>query len=181
MHINRPRPHTQTTDIAFEGSRAQELVKDMDSAAQASGQTWWVFFDNPPEGLAPDPQVQFEHLVKSLVTSSNLRVVLTGYETYRLSPLRFVTLGAVDTAPRSGLLIDELGPFTRADVEATLNSMITLLDPEKNLGPVDLRRMTDKALVGLDNDNRGEFAGDHIATVVSRVREQAKDFLDIEE
>ncbi|WP_282027784.1 S1 family peptidase [Ruegeria faecimaris] len=171
----------QTTDVAFEGSRAETLIADMDLAAQTAGQTWWIYFDNPPEGLSPRAQVQFEHIAKCLPTSENLRLILAGYETYRLSPLRFANVGAVDGAQRSGLLVEELGPFTRSDVEATLNSMITSLDPAKELTPAARRAMVDSALAGLSPDNTGEFDGEHLETVVTRVRQEAKRFLEIEE
>ncbi|MEM7317742.1 MAG: serine protease [Pseudomonadota bacterium] len=171
----------QTTDIAFEGSRAEILIQQMDDTARAAGQIWWIYFDNPPEGLSPRAQIQFEHIAKSLPASANLRLILAGYETYRLWPLRFANVGSVDGAPRSGLLVEELGPFTRGDVDATLNSMIASLDPQEKLTPVRLREMVDAALDGLTPDNTGEFDSTHLGTVVNRVRQQAKSFLRIEE
>lgn len=167
----------QTTDVAFEDSRATLLIDAMNMAAAAAGQTWWVFFDNPPNGLSPHTQLQFEHIARHLPVAENLRLILAGYETYRLAPLRFTNVGQADSARRSGLLVEELGPFTRGDVEATLNTMIRSLDPEKELTQVRLREMADKALSGLVADATGQFPGTDLDQAVREVRLEAKAFL----
>ena len=170
----------QTTDVAHQESRADALMQAMQRRAEAKGQTWWVFFDNPPNGLSPDVQVQLEHVARHLPTRANLRLILAGYETYRLAPLRFGNVAEADTARRAGLLVEELGPFTRSDVEATINAMITSLSPETELRPARLQEMTEMSLQGLVADATGEFSGNDLGTVAAQLRRQVKAFLGVD-
>ena len=169
----------ETTGVAQQDSRASALLQSMQEKAARDGQTWWFFFDNPPNGLSPQVQVQFEHVARHLPTQGNLRLILAGYETYRLAPLRFGNVMEAEAARRAGLLVEELGPFTRSDVDATITAMITSLSPESDLLPPRLREMTDRSLQGLVADATGEFRGSDLGTVASQLRQQVKAFLGI--
>ncbi len=169
----------EATGVAEQDSRASALIRTLQEQAMKDGQTWWFFFDNPPNGLSPEAQVQFEHIARHLPTQANLRLILAGYETYRLAPLRFGNVMEAETARRAGLLLEELGPFTRSDVQATINAMITSLSPESDLLPPRLNEMTDRSLQGLVADATGEFSGSDLGTVTTQLRQQIKAFLGI--
>lgn len=173
--------HNQTTDVAREESRAIALVAALQAEAAAAGQTWWLFFDNPPNEFTPRVLVQFEHLARHLPAAADLRMILAGYELFRIAPLRFANVSEAESARRAGLLVEELGPFTRRDVSATINAMILSLAPDSPATPVRLDEMVDAAVAGLVANGTGEFSGGDVGTVTARIRQQVKAYLGVAE
>ncbi|MEW9920940.1 serine protease [Marimonas sp. MJW-29] len=161
----------ETSDVAEARDRAVRLAQDLQRRAADEGATFWLFFEPPPDGkLSDSARTQFEHLAEWLVTHRNLRLVLVGFEQYALAPLKFQRAQEADTARKPGLLVDPLGRFTDADVQVTLQAMLSDLNKEDNINPIIMQDLVQQVTNGLDDQSTGVYIFDELERAVKRIR-----------
>jgi len=164
----------ETSDVAGDEERAVRLAQRLQDHAAQHKRFLWLFFENPPNGLGSVAQIQFEHLVEHVSKQASLRLILAGFETYRLAPLRFANAEEAKTARAAGLLVDRLGAFSRTDVEVTLAEILRSLSDEAEFNPNDMRQMVDQITLNLETTRPGEFVGAEMAQAIERIRQTVK-------
>lgn len=118
----------ETTATASDEDRVRRLLDAMDLRAAQTGQEHWLYFDNPPEGLAQSVQFQLEHLVRGIMARASLRLILAGFETYGLYDTRYDRLeDAMALGARPGLVIETLRGVSQRDVAQTVTEMVRAL------------------------------------------------------
>lgn len=164
----------ETSDVALERERAHALAHDLQDRAADIGATFWLFFEAPPDGvLSEKVQTQFEHLTEWLVTHSALRVVLAGFEQYRLAPLMFQQVADGEMASRPGLVVDSLDRLTADDVRVTITAMMADLLGDDNPDPTEIDKMVADVLGNLDQVN-GVYPFSQMAKAVEIIRVQVR-------
>ncbi len=161
----------ETTRVAHDEDRARTLAATMEAQAAATGQTLWVYFDNPPSGLLHEAQVQLEHLVAELAARPSLRIVLAGFETYELVETLYETVGEARNAVLPGLMAEYIGEFGALDVRFTAAEMARAMGYD--WGAAVLDHIVQQALAGLPVTG-GRYAVDHLGIVAERLRAAAR-------
>jgi hypothetical protein len=156
-----------------DADRATALM-DRLGARAAEGRPQWLFFENPPEGLAPRALLQLEQLVRLSLHVQGVQVVLAGFETYGLVDTRFESTDDALTSTRPGLLVEILGDTPVADICATLAEACH--DTGLNWTPDIIRHEVDRALVGLPQPG-GRLSPEHLGTVAQRLSETLRERL----
>lgn len=161
----------ETTLVAHDADRARALAAALEAQAQAEGRMLWIFFENPPSGLLQETQVQFEHLVDELMARPSVRVVLAGFETYKIAETLYETLGEARNSPRPGLLAEYVGTFTSADVRFTADEMARTMG--YNWAAEVLDRIVRLALAGLGVAG-GVYGAAALPAVAAKLRDEAR-------
>lgn len=166
----------ETTLVAQDDDRIRALADRLEKEAESNGQLLWVYLENPPEGLLRDTQFQLEHLVEELMTRPNLRLILTGFETYDLLPGQFDDLADARRARAPGVLVEFLGTFHRRDVALTVREMSR--DLGLGLKPAQVELYVDRALKDLQQIGGNTYDVSNLGEVARILREEAqKDFV----
>lgn len=161
----------ETTAVAHDDDRARALADAMQAKAAEEGRRWWLHFDNPPSGLREETQIQLEHLVEEALVRPDLRLVLSGFETYDLGPRLFASAAEARAANQPGLVGQYLQPFRRSEVAATVQAM----DDALGLGWTGAARdlIVARALAGVPELAHHIYDRSHLPTVAERLREEA--------
>lgn len=161
----------ETSDLASERDRAVTLATALQAKAQATGATYWIFFEPPPDDkLSEVARTQFEHLADQLVMHSNLRLILAGFEQYALAPLRFQSPIEAETARRPGLLVDPLGPFSDMDIKVTLTAMLADLNKEDNVAQAEMAMLIQQVTLNLTEERPRVYEFSQLEQAVTRIR-----------
>ncbi len=161
----------ETSLAATDKDRAKALAATLQHRAAKASQTHWFYFDNPPSGLSRTAQVQLEHLVAELLIRPDLRVVLSGYETFSLADRLFETIMEARDHGPPGLLVEFIGEFTKEDLRQTITAMNADLGIGWSPGVIDyIMRI---ALAGI-HSVAGAFPAKASAMVAKRLREEVR-------
>lgn len=160
----------ETSGTATDRARAGDLLEDIQRRAAAAGRTEWLFFEGPPEGaLSERAQKQFEALAEQSIPLANLRLILAGFEQYRLPVVLYETVAAGRADRRRGLLIDRLDRFDLADVKVTLRAMHASLLNDDNPAPNKISDMADEIVRNVPSEN-GFYAFAELERVSRRIQ-----------
>lgn len=161
----------ETSLAASARDRAITLADRLEGFAAASGQTHWLYFDNPPNGLSRTAQVQMEHLVSEILTRPSLRLILSGFETFTLRNRLYSTIREAGDQGQPGLLVEHIGEFTREDVYQTVAAMADSLGLDWKPAVVD--HVVRNVLQGI-SDTAGVFSGQAAGMVAKALRRQIR-------
>lgn len=103
--------------------RAEALAARLQAHAKAVGTPLWLCFDNPPNGLTTSTRLELEHLVARCLIRPDVRLLLAGFETFTLRDRLYESVARARLQEAPGLLIEEIGEFTRDDVRQTVAAM----------------------------------------------------------
>lgn len=162
----------ETTAAAHDDDRTRRLADRLDARGAAEGRTIWIYFENPPSGLLQDTQIQLEHIVEEFVARPNVRLMMSGFETYDLLPQQFASVQEARRATRPGVLVDYLGNFRRSDVDVTAREMDHAL--ALKWGDAVRQRMVDRALHGVPEVAPDTYAPSQLPTVAEGLRAEAR-------
>lgn len=164
----------ETSDVARERDRAHALALALQARAAEVDATFWLFFEAPPDGvLSERVQTQFEHLTEWVVTHANLRLVLAGFEQYRLNPLMFQRARDGENGLQPGLLVDPLDRLTGEDVQVTITAMLADLMGDQNPDPDMVEDMVSDVLANLQDQN-GVYPFSQMGRAVEIIRMQVR-------
>ncbi|MCB1313849.1 MAG: trypsin-like peptidase domain-containing protein [Sedimentitalea sp.] len=137
----------ETGEAASDRDRARRLADALQDRAEAAGETHWFHFENPPSGLSRNAQIQLEHVVSEILLRPDLRLVLSGYETFEMIERQFETVTEARDPGPPGLLVEFIGEFSRADLRATVAEMSRDLKLDWTADVID--HAVDLALAGV--------------------------------
>lgn len=112
-------PHPTAARATPEGRsshRARRLAQAIDLAAEERGQTVWFFVDNPSLPLPEARRLDLEAFVAECLALPRIRLVIAGLETVQFAGLAFSSAGAADPEDPPGLVVEDIGGFTRKDI-----------------------------------------------------------------
>lgn len=148
-------------------NRAENLAAALEAAAATIGSTVWVFVDNPSVLLSEASRLTIESFVGAALSKPHLRLVIAGLETASLPGAEFLGPPTADGDRSTGLIVDFIGEFRRADILDLLT--VASLELTGDVDGAKLGAWVDTAVVGLANTN-GLYDPTLLPEVVSRLR-----------
>lgn len=163
-----PLPDPETAQAT---ERAELLAARLQAMVDETGTPVWLYFDHPAGGLRHATRLEIEHLVTSCLSKPGLFLVLAGFETFTLRDRLYETVARARLQTAPGLLVEEIGDFTREDVRQTVAAMADSL----GLGWEDgvIRNAVTVALSGIDQI-AGRYPAHAVQLVAKALRAQVR-------
>lgn len=165
----------ETTQVANGEDRARHLAHALATHAANKDSNIWLYFEDTNNGMDPDIQLQFEHLVREMMLEQRLFLIIGGFEDITLDVVRVESTAALhDDTPA---LIDEyLNRFTEADVKNTLQAAVQALG--LGLSDAQIAAEARKFLVGIDSVGTGIYDANQLQKVAARMKASVMELQD---
>ena len=161
----------ETTLEARHSDRASQFIKQLAERAREAGETVWLYFENPPSGLQTIAQFQLEAVAEQVLRHSNLRLILSGFETYRPGITVYANIVQARQGRLSGVITEALTGFRRSDIQDTLNRALYALG--RTLHPDVVTFIVNDALDGLTAIS-GLYAAADLSVAASQLQRELK-------
>ncbi|NGM18688.1 trypsin-like peptidase domain-containing protein [Roseomonas stagni] len=160
----------ETTPEATLNDRARHLGDALNAAA--GQRLFWLFFANPSGGLSEPERFALEAVVAAALTQPSLRVVVAGFETITMPGEEFASPGEAAGASAAGLIVENLGWFTKEDIRRFLRAAAECLG--RSFAVDEIAEIVGAATSGLRPyaGNYGHNDADDLATVVARLKSE---------
>jgi len=157
----------ETTPEATLNDRARHLGNALNAAA--GQRLFWLFFANPIGGLSEPERFALEAVIGAALSQPSLRVVVAGFETITMPGEEFASPGEAAGASAAGLIVENLGWFTKDDIRRFLRAAAEALG--RSFTANELPEIVGAATSGLQprNGNYGYNDANDLATVVGRL------------
>ncbi|MEX0364559.1 MAG: serine protease [Ruegeria sp.] len=162
----------ETTDAAHEDDRIKALIEELRAQCQARNEMLWLYFENPESGQIDHTRFQLEHLIEEVLEAPEMRLVLSGCETYDLRARTVTSIDEAATDTRPAVFVDYIRPFLRRDVFDCVQLMTEALELDWDEGVCN--HMVDRALDGIPPVVANRFATTKLPLVADRLRSEAR-------
>jgi hypothetical protein len=157
----------ESTPEATLNDRARHLTDALNAAA--GQRLFWMFFQTPTGGLSEPERFALEAVIGAALVQPALRVVLAGFETMTMPGEEFGSPGEAAGALAAGLIVEDIGWFSKADIRLFLQAAAKGLG--RSLTAERITEMIGEATAGVPEFNTyiGYFDPQHVETVVRRL------------
>jgi V8-like Glu-specific endopeptidase len=158
----------ETTPEATLNDRARHLANALNAAA--GQRLFWLFFANPTGGLSEPERFALEAVMGAALSQPSLRVVVAGFETITMPGEEFASPGEAAGASAAGLIVENLGWFTKDDIRRFLRAAAEALG--RSFTGDEIPEIVGAATSGLQpgHGNYGYNHASDLATVVARLK-----------